>query len=68
MITHRCKNCRWWDNREQFIEGFPDIEWKPNPGLCRRRRAGAIKIKNLFIGIHPVMDAEEFCGEFKGDK
>jgi hypothetical protein len=44
------------------------IEWKPMPGFCRRRKAGAIQIEKNHIGVHPVMDGEEFCGEFREDK
>lgn len=68
MISARCKDCRAWDNREQFIKDLPKIPWKPNPGWCRRRRAAAIRFENVYVGVHQVMDAEEFCGEFKGNQ
>ena len=68
MISHRCKNCIWFDNRERFTKFLPKIEWAPNPGFCRRRKSAAIRIERAFVGVHPVHDAEEFCGEFKSDK
>jgi len=67
MITHRCKNCLWWDNQHISVQYIVKLDWKPNPGFCRRRKSGAILIEKNHIGIHPVMDADEFCGEFKED-
>ena len=69
MIEHRCKKCLYWDNRECFIRYIPISvrELKPNPGFCRRRRSAAIRIDQMFVGVHPVQDAEEFCGEYKKD-
>ena len=68
MISHRCRKCTWWDNREEFIKFLPEIPGKPDPGFCRRRKAPAISFEKILIGIHPVHDAEEFCGEYKEDK
>jgi len=68
MIGHRCKNCLWWDNKHISVKYIAPIEWKPYPGFCRRRPAGAIKIDKNYIGVQPVMDAEEFCGEFREEK
>ena len=68
MITHRCKNCTWWDNVHISVQYITSIEWKPNPGFCRRRKAGVIGIEQNHVGVHPVMDADEFCGEFTEEK
>ena len=68
MITHRCKKCLWWDNTHISVQFIAPIEWKPNPGFCRRRKAGVIAIDKNHVGVHPVQDADEFCGEFKEDK
>lgn len=65
MIGHRCHRCLWWDNEHISIGFISKIEWKPKPGFCRRRKAGAILIEQNHVGIHPIMDANEFCGEFK---
>jgi len=68
LINHRCKICIWWDNRNEFIKFLPEIPGKPNPGFCRRRKAGVILFKNVHVAIHPIQDADEFCGEFKEDQ
>jgi hypothetical protein len=68
MIGHRCKNCTWWDNTHISVKFIRELEWKPTPGFCRRRKAGVIAIEQNHVAIHPVQDADEFCGEFKGDE
>lgn len=66
MIKHRCRNCIWWDNQHLSIKSVPAIRGKKVLGFCRRRRAGSFRVGENFYGVHPVMDANEFCGEFKG--
>jgi hypothetical protein len=68
MINLRCKNCDWWDNQHVSVQFIPKTEIKPNPGFCRRRKSGVVVYENHHFGAHPVMDAEEFCGEYKGDR
>ena len=68
MISHRCKNCIWWDNQHISVRYITPVEWKPNPGFCRRRKAGVVGIEKNHFGVHPVMDADEFCGEFRGEE
>jgi hypothetical protein len=68
VITHRCKNCLWFDDQHPSAQFIERIEWKSNPGFCRRRRPSAVMVGKNYIGIQPVMDADEFCGEFKEDK
>jgi len=68
MIGYRCKDCLWWDNEHLSVTFIAMVEWKPNPGFCRKKRPGAILIEQSHIGVQPVMDADEFCGEFKEDK
>lgn len=68
MIGHRCKDCIWWDNQHPSVEHIPQELHKARVGFCRRRKAGALRIGQHFYGVHPVMDADEFCGEFRGDK
>lgn len=58
----------WWDSVHVSVDYITQIEWKPNPGFCRRRKAGVIGIEKNHVGVHPVMDADEFCGEFTKDK
>lgn len=41
---------------------------KTNPGYCRKHKPGGLRIGNYFYGVHPVVDAEEFCGEFRREE
>ena len=68
MIAHRCKNCLWFDKIHQSVKLIPAISGKENPGFCRKHKPGAILIGKYHFGVQPVMDAEEFCGEFREDK
>jgi len=65
VITHRCKNCIWWDNEHVSVSRIPITEEKPNPGFCRKKRPNPMLFKEHHFGVQPVMDADEFCGEFK---
>ena len=67
MIAHKCKKCKWWDNIHISVKSIPITEEKPNPGFCRKHKPGAIMFKQHHFGVQPVMDADEFCGEFRED-
>ena len=68
MISDRCHKCIWWDNVHISVKFIVPLEWKPNPGFCRRRKAGVIAIEKNHVAVHPVQDADEFCGEFRGEE
>ncbi len=68
MLAHRCKNCLWWDNQHPVIETVPTELAKRNPGICRKHKPGPLKIGDFYYGVQPIMDAEDFCGEFREDK
>ncbi len=68
MIGHRCKKCTWWDNQHVSVRLIKIISAKPNPGFCRKHKPGAHRHEDHYYGVQPVMDAEEFCGEFREDK
>jgi hypothetical protein len=68
MIGHRCKKCTWWDNQHISVKLVPIIPGKPDPGICRKHRPSYVQIKEHHYGVQEVMDAEEFCGEFREDK
>lgn len=68
MIEHRCRNCIWWDNQHESAKGIPVELTKTNPGYCRKHKPGGLRIGNYFYGVHPVVDAEEFCGEFRREE
>ena len=68
MIAHKCKKCLWWDSEHARIDYIKRVEWIPDPGVCRKHKPGAINIDGTFIGTQPIMDANDFCGEFREDK
>lgn len=68
MITHRCKKCIWWDTQHPAVMHIPLQLNKTSPGFCRKHKPGALKIGETYYGVQPVMDGDEFCGEFRGDK
>jgi hypothetical protein len=67
MIDHRCRDCIWWDNVHISVQSIPITEEKPRPGYCRKKRPNIILFQEHHFGAQPVMDANEFCGEFKGE-
>ncbi len=65
MIGYQCKACIWWDSEHESIVLIPKYPGKPNPGICRKHKPGAIQVNGYYYGVQPVMDADEFCGEFR---
>ena len=65
MIINRCKNCTWFDDQHPSVQFVPKIEWKTHTGFCRKKRPNVTGHKGWHIGIQPIMDADEFCGEFR---
>ena len=65
MKGRRCKQCLWWDSTHSNVKLIPVIPRKKNPGFCRKHKPGAIVIEKYYFGVQPVMDSDEFCGEFK---
>jgi hypothetical protein len=49
------------------VPKIPVTDEKPAPGFCRKKRPNVVLFKAHHFGVQPVMDAEEFCGEFKGE-
>ncbi len=68
MISHRCKLCLWWDNEHIRLQHMDKIEWIPTPGICRKHKPASMNVKGIHIGTQPIMDADDFCGEFREDK
>ena len=68
MIHNRCKNCIWWDSVHISVQYIPKTDEKPNAGFCRKKKPNVILFKNHHLGVQPVMDADEFCAEFREDK
>ncbi len=67
MIDYRCKNCTWWDNQHPSVRYIPDVPElaKAHPGFCRKHKPVGLSLKSCLFGAQPVMDAEEFCGEYR---
>ena len=62
MVTHRCKNCIWWDNQHGGLE-----EYKPYGGYCRKHKPISVLKGERYIGEWPIVDENDFCGEFRGE-
>jgi len=67
VIDHRCRNCIWWDNQHPAVEHIPIELYKTEPGFCRKHKPGLLHIGKYYYGAQPVMDADEFCGEFRAE-
>ena len=68
MIGHRCKNCLWWDKEHIRLKSIIEINGIPCPGICRKHKPNAINKNGVLIGCQPIMDGDDFCGEFREDK
>ncbi|MEO5366053.1 MAG: hypothetical protein H7831_06810 [Magnetococcus sp. WYHC-3] len=51
-----------------MIKLIPEIKGKPNIGICRKHKPGALQVSGYYVGVQPLMDADEFCGEFREEK
>jgi len=67
VIAHRCRDCIWWDNQHPAIKLVPAQLGKSELGFCRKHKPGLLHIGNYYYGAQPVMDADEFCGEFRAE-
>jgi len=65
MIAYRCRKCIWWDNQHPSVALVQVIPGKAQLGFCRKHKPGAERIEHTYYGVQPVMDADEFCGEFR---
>jgi len=66
----RCQTCKWWDNQHVRIQYAPDVNGIANPGFCRKHKPGAYTATNdageaFAIGVQPITDADECCGEYR---
>ena len=68
MIGHRCKNCLWWDNEHARVDYVPAVDGIVSPGICRKHKPGAYSVNKFLIGVQPITDLDDFCGEFREDK
>jgi hypothetical protein len=66
-LIERFAPCLFWDNHHISLTYVARLEWKPNPGICRKKMPGAYMYEGNYLGIQPLMDADEACGEWKED-
>ena len=65
-----CKTCKWWDKDHPRLRFAPLVHGIPHPGFCRKHKPGAYTALNenkeaFAIGIQPITDANECCGEWR---
>ena len=63
MISHRCKNCAWWDNAHKSLADVNDKAF----GYCRKHKPLTVQRGNYVYGIWPLVDQLDLCGEFRQD-
>jgi hypothetical protein len=68
VIAHRCRNCLWWDDKHPAVKNIPPELDKVRPGFCRKHRPGSLRIEHYYYGVQPIMDADDFCGEFRQEQ
>lgn len=72
-MSRKCETCEWFDASHPRLKGLkaelkkvlPGIE---NPGFCRKHKPGGFRVGHYVIGCQPVMDADEYCGEYRPRK
>lgn len=67
----RCRTCIWWDNTHPRLQFAPEVQGIASPGFCRKHKPGAYTLVNaekeaFAIGIQPITDGDECCGEYRG--
>jgi hypothetical protein len=60
----------WWDDTHPRLKFMPTIQGIRDPGFCRKHKPGAYTATNeqreaFAIGIQPITDGDEYCGEFR---
>jgi len=67
-MSNACAKCDWWDDTHARLKTAPEIAGIGHPGLCRKHKPGAYRTGNYYVGVQPIMDAEDRCGEFREQK
>lgn len=70
MAKGKCEQCMWWDNSHERVKQIPLVPGISSPGFCRKHKPAAYAMKAdggfvYHIGIQPITDAHEGCGEFR---
>lgn len=66
MIGHRCKDCTWFDKEHESLKELNNVKL----GYCRKHKPVIFQIgrDRWWYGGWPLVDINDLCGEFKGDK
>jgi len=62
MVTHRCKNCIWYDTEHESLKKVVG-----DLGYCRKHKPIVFERSGKYYGGFPLLDKNDFCGEFRGE-
>lgn len=70
MNSRSCQACLWWDNQHPRLKYAPTVQGIETAGFCRKHKPGAYTLGNsahesFAIGIQPITDANDYCGEYR---
>ena len=69
MIDHRCGKCQWFDREHKSLKLITEpIPGKVNVGYCRKHKPVVFLAEGWYWGGWPLVDGEDFCGEFRLDE
>jgi len=64
MVSYRCRSCRWFDHQHSSLMAINEV----NYGYCRKHRPSVVVRDSQYYGAWPLVDIEDFCGEFRQDE
>ncbi len=62
MVSHRCRRCMWFDQEHSSL-----IEVPGDYGYCRKHKPLVYPLEGRYYGGWPLVDVNDFCGEFRED-
>ncbi len=74
MVDSRCQNCKWFDPEHESLSNLWRLHPAKKVGYCRKHKPviyqGTEKNGqfNLYYGGWPLVDINDFCGEFRLDE
>lgn len=65
MVNYKCSDCKWFDKAHMSLSEFPN-----NFGYCRKHKPVIYSYsnQNIYYGGWPLVDINDFCGEFRQDE
>jgi hypothetical protein len=64
MVDYRCQHCRWFDKQHKSLP----VETAPDLGYCRKHRPVIYGKHGRHYGGWPLVDINDFCGEYRADE